>query len=352
MTRQMSAMRIHHLGVLSRGFNGLRLDTLPVPEPSQGEVQIRVSACGVCHTELDEIEGRSRPAHLPMTPGHQVIGTVVAEGQGCRLGLLGKTVGVAWIHSACGRCAYCRNELENLCPGFLASGRDRPGGYAEFMTAPENYVYEIPAMIPDYSAAPLLCAGAVGYRALRLARLKNGDRLGLTGFGASGHLVLKMAHHLFPTSPIHVFARSAEERQFAIELGACWVGDIEDQPPKPLDAVIDTTPAWLPLISALDALGSGGRLVVNALRKEVADHAVLGQLDYERHLWREKSIQTVANVTRADVLGLLQLAVEIPLLPEVTEYPLDHALEALLAIKAGHLRGALVLRVQQPGGST
>jgi len=341
----MRAMRIHRLGALDADRPALLEDRVETPVPAAGEVLLRVHACGVCHTEIDEIEGRTAPARLPMTPGHQVVGTVVREGPACSRGLLQQRVGVAWIHSACGRCEWCREGRENLCPQFRACGRDAPGGYAEFMVAPEAFVYPLPAALGDLEATPLLCAGAVGYRALRLCELQNGQRLGLTGFGASGHLVLMMARHLFPDSPISVFARSATEREFAAELGAAWTGETNECPPGGLDAIIDTTPAWLPVLAALEALRPGGRLVINAIRKEDGDRELLTGLDYDRHLWREKQLSTVANVCRDDVDGCLRLAAAIPLRPHVTAYPLERANEALLQIKRGGLRGAKALQL-------
>jgi len=345
MAHSMRAVRIHHTGIFNREFTGLKLESIPLPEPGRGEVLIRVAVCGVCHTDLDEIEGRLPPAGLPMTPGHQGVGTVTETGVGCDDGIIGRRVGVAWIHSACGHCGYCRQGLENLCPEFRACGCDRPGGYAEFMKAPEAFVHEIPAGMENSQAAPLLCAGAVGYRALALCELRDGEALGLTGFGASGHLVLQMARHLYPASPIYVFARSEVEQAFAISLGAHWAGDTRDQPPSPPGAVIDTTPAWLPIVSAMKVLAPGGRLVINAIRKEQGDQEALQQLDYERHLWREKSIKSVANVTRKDVRAVLELAARIPLQPSVTLYGLDQAKDALLAIKKGHIEGAGVLNM-------
>ena len=342
---KMLAMRIHRLGPVGSAEGPLSLDSIDVPEPGPGEVLIRVHACGVCHTELDEIEGRTAPETLPMTPGHQVVGTVIREGQDCRLGLQGQRVGVAWIHSACGNCSWCRAGRENLCPDFRATGRDAPGGYAEYMVMPEAFVHPLPRDVDDLEATPLLCAGAVGFRSLDMCSLRNAQRLGLTGFGASGHLVLQMARHLYPDSPVSVFARSPKERDFALELGASWAGDTTDRPEQPLDAIIDTTPAWLPVLSAMEVLAPGGRLVINAIRKEAGDQERLTDLDYERHLWREKSIISVANVTRRDVRECLRLAVEIPLRPRVTEYRLDQANTALTELKQGHIRGAKVLRI-------
>lgn len=342
---KMYAMRIHRIGPVGGTEGALSLDTIDVPEPGPGQVLIKVHACGVCHTELDEIEGRTAPPVLPMTPGHQVVGTVVRQGQDCRLELADQRVGVAWIHSACGACSWCREGRENLCPEFRATGRDAPGGYAEYMVMPEAFVHPLPRQISDTEATPLLCAGAVGFRSLDMCKLQNGQRLGLTGFGASGHLVLQMARHLYPDSPVSVFARSKQERAFALELGANWAGDTTEGPDKLLDAIIDTTPAWLPVLSAMEALAPGGRLVINAIRKEAGDQDQLTGLDYDRHLWREKSIVSVANVTRRDVRECLRLAVEIPLKPRVTEYRLDQANTALAELKQGNIRGAKVLRI-------
>ena len=339
----MRAARIHRIAPVRPGTAPLELERIDTPSPSAGELLLQVRACGVCHTELDEIEGRTPPPRLPMTPGHQVVGTVVREGADCRLGLLGQRVGVAWIHSACGYCRWCHEGRENLCPDFHATGRDMPGGYAEYMTIPEGFAHVIPDAIGDLEATPLLCAGAVGYRALSLCRLSNGQRLGLTGFGASGHLVLQMAQHLLPDSPVFVFARSAKERAFALELGATWAGDTTDRPVETLDAIIDTTPAWLPVLAAMQVLAPGGRLVINAIRKEAGDRDRLLELDYERHLWREKTLTTVANVTRNDVRACLELAAQIPLRPSVTPFPLGEANRALNELRQGHVRGAKVL---------
>ncbi|MGH8035900.1 MAG: alcohol dehydrogenase catalytic domain-containing protein, partial [Lysobacterales bacterium] len=255
----MRAVQIHRCGPLTPGFTGLQLDSLPIPSPARDEVLIKVAVCGVCRTDLDEIENRAAPARLPLTPGHQVVGKVVAQGPGCDPSVMGKRVGVAWVYSACGSCAPCRAGLENLCFEFKASGRDTPGGYAEYMIAPQAYIHAVPEALTDHQAAPLLCAGAVGYRALNLTSLRDGETLGLTGFGASGHLVLQMARFLFPRSPVYVFARSASEQDFALTLGAHWAGDTREHPPAPVNAMIDTTPAWLPVVCALEALAPGGR---------------------------------------------------------------------------------------------
>jgi propanol-preferring alcohol dehydrogenase len=323
----------------------LELVELPAPEPRAGELLLEVSACAVCHTELDEIEGRT-PPRLPVIPGHQAVGRVAALGAGTQRYRPGDRVGVAWIHSACGHCEYCRAGEENLCPDFRATGRDVDGGYAEYMTVPEDFAYPIPESFSDLQAAPLLCAGAIGYRSLRLCGLGDGQCLGLTGFGASAHLVLAMARHRFPNSPVFVFARSERERAFARELGAAWAGDTADTAPQPAHCIIDTTPVWKPVVEALRNLRPGGRLVINAIRKEELDKDVLLDLDYPRHLWMEKEIKSVANVARRDVTEFLELAAAIPIQPQVQVFALEEANRALVELRRGKIRGAKVLRIR------
>jgi propanol-preferring alcohol dehydrogenase len=341
----MRAMLLKAVGPVRDNAAPLAPVDWPEPAPGPGELLIRVSACGVCHTELDEIEGRTPPPRLPVVPGHQVVGRVAGMGEGATGFRAGDRVGVAWIHSACGSCAYCRRGEENLCDQFRATGRDAHGGYAEWMTAPAAFVHAIPDALSDARAAPLLCAGAVGYRSLRLTGIADGDNLGLTGFGASGHLVLKLVRHRFPRSRVFAFARSEQERAFARELGAAWAGDTAERSPEKLRAIIDTTPAWAPIVASLENLERGGRLVINAIRKEDTDKAALMALDYARHLWLEKEIKSVANVTRTDVRDFLRLAAEIPLVPEVEEYPLEGANQALHDLKSKQIRGAKVLMV-------
>jgi propanol-preferring alcohol dehydrogenase len=317
----------------------------PEPAPGKGEILIRVAACGVCHTEIDEIEGRTPPPAFPVIPGHQVVGRVARLGQDAGRFRPGDRVGVGWIHWTCGICDACRSGNENLCPQFRATGRDVNGGYAEFMTVPEAFAHPIPEVFTDAEAAPLLCAGAIGCRSLRLAGLSDGRNLGLTGFGASAHLVLQTVRHLFPHAKTFVFARNERERAFARELGAAWTGATEAEPPEKLHAIIDTTPAWKPVVEAMKHLLPGGRLVINAIRKEEKDKTELLRLDYPVHLWLEKEIKSVANVARRDIAEFLELAADIPLRPEVEEYPLAEANRALAELKAGKIRGAKVLRV-------
>jgi propanol-preferring alcohol dehydrogenase len=330
----MKAMLLRETGQISQNPNPLSYEDMPEPNVGSGEVLIRVTACGVCHTELDEIEGRMMPLRLPIVLGHQVVGTLEESGQ---------RVGVAWIASACGECDFCKSGQENLCAEFKATGRDINGGYAEYIKVRADFVHSIPDSLSDSEAAPLLCAGAIGYRSLRLSNLQDGQSLGLMGFGGSNHLVLKLAKQKFPRSDIFVFSRNAEEREFALSLGAAWAGTIDQSPPEALDAVIDTTSVWGPVMEALKYLRAGGRLVVNAIRKEENDQAVLLQLNYPSQLWMEKEIKSVANVTRDDVREFLQIAANANLKPEYQEYALKDANRALFEMKQGKIRGAKVL---------
>ncbi len=341
----MKAMILNNICNLIENKKPLELVNLPVPIPGDKEILVKVSVCGVCHTELDEIEGRTPPPRLPVVLGHEVVGRV--EGCGSKTSKLkiGDRVGIAWIYSTCGNCKFCLDGNENLCINFKATGRDVNGGYAEYITVLEDFAFKIPDVFSDSEAAPLLCAGAVGYRSLLLTGIKDGQNLGLTGFGASGHLVIKMAVFKYPNSKVFVFARSEQERNFAKELGAVWTGDTEDTSPEKLDCIIDTTPVWKPIVEALKNLERGGRLVINAIRKEVIDKEYLLKLDYPAHLWHEKEIKSVANVERRDVSEFLKLAAEIPIKPEVQEFSLKDADKALLELKERKIRGAKVLRI-------
>jgi propanol-preferring alcohol dehydrogenase len=333
----MKAMALSRIVSLDLVDEPLTLIELPTPHPQPGELLVKVSACGVCHTELDEIEGRTPPPRLPIVPGHEVVGRVQQLGLGATKFRIGQRVGIGWIHSSSGEVD------ENLSDQFEATGRDVNGGYAEYMTVGENYAYAIPEVFTDAQAAPLLCAGAVGYRALKLTNLHNGQRLGLTGFGASGHLVLQLVRHRFPNTQVYVFARDSQSRQFALSLGATWAGEITERSPEKLHAIIDTTPAWRPVLESLLNLRPGGRLVINAIRKEDGDKSCLTELTYHEHLWMEREIKTVANITRADIAEFLPLAAEIPIVSEVTTYRLEEANHALIELKRGPVKGAKVL---------
>lgn len=339
----MRAFRIENTGIIREGDEPLTERVVAPPVPRDGELLIRISCCGVCHTELDEIEGRTPPPVLPVIPGHQVVGEVVGLGSGVSDYSQGDRVGVGWIHSCCNSCKFCLSGRENLCESFVATGRDRNGGYAEYMTIPAQSAFTIPAGYADHEAAPLLCAGAIGYRSLRLAGIDNGEPLGLTGFGASAHLVLQLARHLYPDSDLFVFARSMQQRQQALRLGAAWSGASDDTPPEPPRAIIDTTPAWTPVINALTVLQRGGRLVINAIRKEPGDFQAIQGLDYARHLWLEKEVKSVANIARCDLQEFLPLAAEADIRPEVTCYGFGEANRALADLKFGGGTGARVL---------
>jgi propanol-preferring alcohol dehydrogenase len=343
--KPMKAMVLPKITDLSKNDRPLDPADLPTPEPKDQEILVKVSACGVCHTELDEIEGRTPPERFPIILGHQIIGRVEQLGRDVAKFRVGDRVGIGWIHSACGTCAFCRGGTENLCDHFEATGRDADGGYAEYTTVPADFAYLIPDLFADGEAAPLLCAGAIGYRSLRLTGIEDGDTLGLLGFGASAHLVLKMVRHRYPQSRVFVFSRNPSERAFAEELGAFWTGGFDEESPEKLRRAIDTTPVWKPIVTGLKNLEKGGRLVINAIRKETVDQDALLGIDYARHLWLEKEIKSVANVTSQDIAEFLALAAEIPIKPEYQEYSLEEANKALLELKQGKIRGAKVLRI-------
>jgi len=341
----MRAMVLKALVDFGKESHPLVEEEIPEPVIERDEILIRISRCGVCHTELDEIEGRTPPSFLPMVLGHQVVGYVVEKGE-ASTHQVGDRVGVGWIYSSCGSCKKCERGLENLCEHFKATGRDAYGGYAQYMKAKSDFVYPIPKNLSDSEAAPLLCAGAIGYRSLRLANIKDGDSLGLTGFGASGHLVLKMVKFIYPNTDVFVFARSPKEREFALSLGASWAGDTLELAPVKLQAIIDTTPVWTPIVGALKNLDSNGRLVINAIRKEEIDKNVLASIDYASQLWMEKEIKSVANVARQDIIEFLDLANKMELKPEYQEYGMKEANEALLELKNRKIKGAKVLVIE------
>jgi len=339
----MKAMVLARVAPLAAEARPLDLREMPAPQIHADEVLIRVRACGVCHTDLDEIEGRTPPSSVPRILGHQIVGTIESTGTAVTGLLPGARVGVAWLSRTCGHCRFCTGGLENLCAEFVATGRDVDGGYAELVAAPAAAAFVLPSTFSDAEAAPLLCAGAIGFRSLMLAGIRDGDALGLTGFGASAHLVLQLARHRYPKSPVSVFARDEADRQFARDLGAAWAGDTLAAPPAPLAAIIDTTPAWRPVVRALRHLDRGGRLVINAIRKDDRDKSELLSIDYARDLWLEHEITSVANVTRADVRGFLDAAAVIPIRPHITTFPLDEANQAIAALAHGDRRGAIVL---------
>jgi len=323
------------------GKKSLESVLMPIPAPAPDHLLIKVSVCGICHTEIDEIEGRLVPPKYPIVPGHEIVGRVHAVGSQVRKYKPGDRVGVAWIHSSCGRCSFCARGDENLCDDFQATGLHAHGGYAEYTVVSQDFAYPIPQRFTDSQAAPLLCAGVIGYRALRLSGVKSGEVLGLYGFGASGHIAIQVAKHR--GWKVFVFTREGQKdhQDLALKLGADWVGVTGEMPPQKLRCAIDFTPVGEPVREALRALEKGGRLVINAIRKVNP----IPELDYAQLLWHEREIKSVANVARQDALEFLPLAAQIGIQPEVQEFPLDRANDALLLLKQGRIHGAGVLRI-------
>ena len=319
----------------------LLMTDLPTPAPLDNQILVKVSVCGVCHTDLDEIEGRLTPTRFPIVLGHQIVGTVADRGKAVTKFNIGDRVGITWLYSACGECSFCKTGAENLCDSAKWTGKDADGGYAEYMVISEDFAYLLPGRFSDSQAAPLLCAGVIGYRAVRLAEIIDGQIIGLFGFGASAHIVIQIIKHKFPRSGVFVFTRSPEHRRLAEALGADWTGSAADTPPCKINKAIDFTPVGRTIPAALAVLDKGGRLVINAIRKETP----VPQLDYAKYLWLEKEIKSVANVTRADARQFLPLAVRIPIVPQVQEFELAQANEALISLKQAKIRAAAVLRI-------
>jgi len=323
----------------------LELVDLPDPVPGRGQILVKVSTCGVCHTELDEIEGRVSPSRFPMILGHEIVGKVEGLGPGVTKFKEGDRVGIAWINWACGECSFCLKGEENLCDKAKWTGKDVNGGYGQYTVVSEDFAYPIPERFTDLQAAPLLCAGVIGYRALKLSGMEDGKVLGLYGFGASAHIVIQIAKYKYPNGKVFVFTRPTQEehQNLARKLGANWVGATGDTPPEKLNCAIDFTPVGVPVREALRNLEKGGRVVINAIRKITP----IPELDYAEHLWYEKEVKSVANVTRRDAKEFLPLAAEIPIMPEVQEFRLEEANEALILLKEGKIRGAGVLSIPE-----
>ena len=332
----MKAMVLRAISAIEK--EPLEATDLPVPLPGPMEILVKVSACGVCHTELDEIEGRIQPK-LPMVLGHEIVGRVERSGSEVRKFRSGDRVGIAWINSACGKCHFCRGGNENLCIEFRGTGCHASGGYAQYTVVTEDFAFPIPERFSDSQAAPLLCAGAIGFRDLRLSGIKTGQTLGLFGFGASAHIVIQVAKYW--GCEVFAFTRSEEHRDLARKLGAAWAGGPGDEPPKKVHAAIDFTPVGETVPHALRVLEKGGRLVIAVIRKR----NVIPPLDYAQFLWNEKEIKSVANITRKDLQDFLPLAAQIPIIPEVQEFRLDEANKALMLLKQGKIQGAGVLRM-------
>jgi alcohol dehydrogenase, propanol-preferring len=317
--------------------NPLELSDLPRPEPGPGEILVRVEVCGVCRTDLHVIEGELPPKKSPVIPGHQAVGQVAARGNGAEHLSIGSRVGVAWLHKTDGTCEHCRRGEENLCDNPQFTGYTVNGGYAEYVVAPEDFVYPLPENLHAEQAAPLLCAGIIGYRCLRLSGVKVGARLGLYGFGAAGHVAIQVARHW--GVEVYASSRDARHQTLAKELGAVWTGGALDEPPQKLDAAIVFAPAGEIVPAALAALKKGGRLILGGIH--MSD---IPAFSYDL-LYQERSIRSVANNTREDGREFLRLAAEIPVRTHVQVFPLAEANRALNALKNDAIRGATVLRV-------
>jgi propanol-preferring alcohol dehydrogenase len=332
----MKAMLLKEISPIEK--EPLKRVDLPDPVPETKQILVKISACGVCHTELDEIEGRL-PPELPIVLGHQIVGRVEGLGPGATKFNLGDRVGIAWINSACGNCQFCKEGKENLCLEFRGTGWHAHGGYAQYTSISEDFTYLIPETFSDAEATPLLCAGAIGYRDLILSGIRKGQTLGLFGFGASAHIVIQIARYW--GCEVFVFTRGEAHRNLAKKLGASWAGRPEDEPPKRFHCAIDFTPVGETVPQALRLLEKGGRLVLAVIRKR----NMIPPLDYAQLLWDEKEIKSVANITRKDAQEFLPLAAEIPIIPEVQEFKLEEANQALILLKQGKIQGAGVLRM-------
>ena len=319
--------------------NPLEAVEMPAPTPWPDEIRIRVRACGVCHTDLHTVEGELHLPRLPVIPGHQIVGVVDQLGANVTRFRLGDRVGVAWLYSSCGKCHFCRQGLENLCDQARFTGLHADGGYAQYTVVPAAFAYPIPSGFPDLQAAPLLCAGIIGYRSLRLSEVQPGERLGLYGFGASAHVTIQVARHW--GCEVFVFTRSEEHRQLARELGAAWVGGARDEPPGLLDSAITFAPAGWIVLEALRVLRKGGTVSINAIHM-----SPIPEMKYSL-IYGERTLRSVANMTRQDAGELLQLAAQIPIHTEVVVYPLADANHVLQRLKDRQVRGAAVLEISE-----
>jgi len=332
----MKAMILNHPKAIEE--NPLELADISTPEPKSDEVLIQIKVCGICHTDLHTIEGELLLKKKPIIPGHQVVGVVKQTGRDVRRFKPGDPVGVAWLYSTCGTCSFCREGNENLCEKAQFTGLDVDGGYTQYMVIPEDFAYLIPNGFSEQEAAPLLCAGIIGYRALRLSEVKPGQRLGLYGFGASAHVSIQVALHWGCT--VYVFTRGKKHQALARKLGATWVGHSKDDPPERLHSSIIFAPAGELVLDALRVLQKGGTLALAGIYM-----TPIPQMDYGKYLYHERMIRSVANSTRRDGEELLKIAAEIPIHTKTQLFPLEDANLALQALKHGEINGAGVLEI-------
>lgn len=332
----MRAMAVNRPAAIES--NPLHLVEVEKPRPKAGEILVRVRTCGVCRTDLHVAEGDLAPKHPQMIPGHEVVGVVEENGAGCKRFSPGARVGIAWLRETCGACAYCRRGRENLCREARFTGWDDHGGYAQWAVVREDFAYALPETLGDAEIAPLLCAGIIGFRAIKRADVKPGATVGLYGFGGSAHLAIQVLRHW--KCHVFVMSRGGKHQELAEELGAAWVGSAEERPPAPLDAAILFAPAGELVLPAMEALDRGGILAVAGIYL-----TPIPTFDYERHLFYEKELRSVTANTREDGAEFLRLAGEIPIRAQVAPMDLEEANRALQMLKQDQLKGAAVLRV-------
>ncbi|MFQ5752482.1 MAG: zinc-dependent alcohol dehydrogenase family protein [bacterium] len=319
--------------------NPLEIFELPIPQPGSDDIRIRVGVCGVCHTDLHIAEGELVPKQSQTIPGHQIVGEVENIGTHVSRFQIGDKVGVTWLYSACGQCDFCHSGKENLCDRAQFTGYHKDGGYAEYVVVPADYAHRIPAGFPDTQAAPLLCAGVIGYRSLQLCEIQPGQRLGLYGFGASAHVTIQVAR--FWDCEVYVFTRSESHRKHARELGAVWVGSAEEEPPHKMDSSIIFAPAGVLVPEALRVLKKGGTLAINAVHM-----SPIPEMPYNL-IYFERTVRSVANCTRQDAVELLKLAAEIPIHTDVEVAHFSEANQVLQRLKKAEIRGAAVLKLRE-----
>lgn len=332
----MRAMVLHEQQAIEE--RPLVLEEVNTPVPGEGEVRIKVHACGICHTDLHEIEGDIEVPAVPRIPGHQIVGVIDDLGEGVSDWTPGTRVGVPWLYSTCQKCKFCKSGLENLCTNARFTGKEVDGGYAEYMVAPEDFIYALPRDFPDLQAAPLLCAGIIGFRALRLSDIKPGQKLGIIGFGASAHVTIQVANHW--NCRVYVFSRSPEHRRLAEDLGAVWTGEPDKDPGEKMNSILNFTPAGNTVIDGQRLLERGGTQICAGIHM-----SEIPAMPYSL-LYGERTLRSVANSTRKDARNLLELAAEIPIQTNVEIYSLEKANEALRLLKRSEIRGAAVLQIQ------
>jgi propanol-preferring alcohol dehydrogenase len=332
----MKAQRLHHPAAVSE--EPLELEDVPIPDPGPDAIRVAVHCCGVCHTDLHVVEGELPDPKLPLIPGHEIVGEIETIGANVTRFKEGDRVGIPWLHETDQTCDFCQRGQENLCEAARFTGYTADGGYAEYVTVPAGYAVPIPERFSDQEAAPLLCAGVVGYRSIRLSDLKEGERLGIYGFGASGHIVIQVARHW--DCEVYVFTRSADHKQHARNLGAAWVGEAQDEPLAKLDRAIIFAPAGWIVPLALGHIRKGGTLCINAIHT-----SPIPEMPYHL-LWHERTIRTVANATRRDAEQFMPLAAEIPIHTDTQLFDLDEANHVLQQVKDSAISGAAVLAVR------